>query len=302
MNTSKKPKARKSGVTSNRFVSYAMLTPFMIFFLLFTVIPVLSAIVLSFSDFNMLQLPEFIGWSNYERMFVEDETFLKALKNTLVFAVINGPIGYLVAFFVAWMMNELNSKLRVFITLVFYAPSISGNIYFIWKFLFSGDSYGLINGFLLNLGIINEPILWLSDSATSMIVVIIVQFWTSLGVSFLAFIAGFQSVDGAQYEAGAIDGIKNRFQELWYITVPNMKHMLLFGAVMQIANMFSVGDVTQELTGGYLSINGATLTLVNHMNDFGTVRYEMGYASALAVILFLLVLVTKKIVFKLLSW
>ena len=282
--------------------SYIMMLPFLLFFLIFTVIPILAAVVLSFTDFNMLEFPSFIGWENYSRLFMEDEVFLKALKNTLILALINGPLGYIVAFFVAWLINELNSKIRVIVTLIFYAPSISGNIYFIWKFLFSGDAYGYINGFLLKMGIINEPILWLSDPDTALIVIVVIQFWTSLGVSFLAFIAGFQSVDKAQYEAGAIDGIKNRFQELWHITIPNMKHMLLFGAVMQIANMFSVGQVTQELTGGYLSIEGSTLTIINHMTDYGTVRYEMGYASAVAVVLFLLVWATKKIVFKLLSW
>lgn len=274
----------------------------MVFFLLFTVIPILAATALSFTDFNMLEIPKFIGWENYVRLFTDDADFLKALKNTLILALINGPLGYIVAFFIAWLINELNSVFRVAVTLIFYAPSISGNIYFIWKFLFSGDSYGYINGLLMQIGIIDEPVLWLSDANTALIVIIIIQFWTSLGVSFLAFIAGFQSVDKAQYEAGSIDGIKNRFQELWFITVPNMKNLLLFGAVMQIANMFSVGQVTQELTGGYLSIEGSTLTIINHMTDYGTVRYEMGYASAVAVVLFLLVLLTKKLVFRLLKW
>ena len=282
--------------------SYIMMLPFMIFFLLFTVIPIFAATALSFTDFNMLEIPRFVGWDNYVRLFTDDADFLKALKNTLILALINGPLGYIVAFFIAWLINELNSVLRVAVTLIFYAPSISGNIYFIWKFLFSGDSYGYINGLLMQIGIINEPVLWLSDAGTALTVIIIIQFWTSLGVSFLAFIAGFQSVDKAQYEAGGIDGIKNRFQELFFITVPNMKNLLLFGAVMQIANMFSVGQVTQELTGGYLSIEGSTLTIINHMTDYGTVRYEMGYASAVAVVLFLLVLLTKKLVFRLLKW
>ena len=282
--------------------SYIMMLPFMIFFLLFTVIPIFAATALSFTDFNMLEIPRFVGWDNYVRLFTDDADFLKALKNTLILALINGPLGYIVAFFIAWLINELNSVLRVAVTLIFYAPSISGNIYFIWKFLFSGDSYGYINGLLMQIGIINEPVLWLSDAGTALTVIIIIQFWTSLGVSFLAFIAGFQSVDKAQYEAGGIDGIKNRFQELFFITVPNMKNLLLFGAVMQIANMFSVGQVTQELTGGYLSFEGSTLTIINHMTDYGTVRYEMGYASAVAVVLFLLVLLTKKLVFRLLKW
>ena len=202
----------------------------------------------------------------------------------------------------AWVINELPRRLRVLMTVVFYAPSVSGNVYFVWKYLFSGDSYGFINGMLMNLGIISEPILWLTDPAYNLGVIIIIQLWLSLGVSFLAFIAGFQSIDRSQCEAGAIDGIGNRFQELWHILIPNMKSMLLFGAVMQISGAFAVGTITQELSGGYMSVQYSTLTIVNHMTDYGTVRYEMGYASAIAVVLFLLVYLSKKAVFRLLKF
>lgn len=283
-------------------VSYAMIIPFFAFFIFFTVIPIIAAILLSFTDFNMLQFPSFVGLSNYQRLFLDDEIFILALKNTLVLAIINGPISYIVAFLMAWLINEMPKSVRVFMTLIFYAPSISGNIYFIWTFLFSGDSYGYINGILLSMGIISEPVLWLSDTSTAMLVVILVQFWTSLGVSFLAFIAGFQSVDKGLYEAAAIDGVKNRFEELWYVTIPNMKDMLLFGAVMQISGTFSVGAVTDALTGGANSVAGSTLTIVNHMNDYGSVRYEMGYASAIAVVLFAMVYLSKKAIFRLLKW
>ena len=283
-------------------ISYAMIIPFFAFFIFFTVIPIIAAILLSFTDFNMLQFPSFVGLTNYQRLFLDDEIFTLALKNTLVLAVINGPLSYIVAFLMAWLINEMPKSVRVFMTLIFYAPSISGNIYFIWTFLFSGDSYGYINGILLSMGIISEPILWLSDTSTAMFVVILVQFWTSLGVSFLAFIAGFQSVDKGLYEAAAIDGIKNRFEELWYVTIPNMKDMLLFGAVMQISGTFSVGAVTDALTGGANSVAGSTLTIVNHMTDYGNIRYEMGYASAIAVVLFAMVYLSKKAIFRLLKW
>ena len=283
-------------------ISYAMLAPFFVFFIFFTVIPIIAAILLSFSDFNMLQFPSFVGLTNYQRLFLDDEIFTLALKNTLIFAVMNGPLSYIVAFLMAWLINEMPKSVRVFMTLIFYAPSISGNIYFIWTFLFSGDAYGYINGLLLSAGIISEPILWLSDPSTAMIIVILVQFWTSLGVSFLAFIAGFQSVDKVLYEAAAIDGVKNRFEELWYVTIPNMKDMLLFGAVMQISGTFSVGAVTDALTGGANSVAGSTLTIVNHMSDYGSIRYEMGYASAIAVVLFAMVYISKKVIFRLLKW
>ena len=283
-------------------VSYAMLAPFMIFFIMFTVLPVLAAVALSFTNFNMLEVPEFVGFQNYQRLFVEDTVFLTAIKNTMIFAVICGPVSYLFAFFMAWLINEMPRKLRVLLTVIFYAPSVSGNVYFIWTYLFSGDSYGLVNGWLMDLGIIQTPVLWLTDPKYNLTIIIIVQLWLSLGVSFLSFIAGLQGIDQSQYEAGAIDGIRNRFQELWYITIPNMKSMMLFGAVMQIATIFGVGDITQNLGGGYNSVNYSTLTILNHITDYGSIRYEMGYACCVAVILFILIILFKKLVFRLLKW
>ena len=283
-------------------VSYAMLAPFMIFFILFTVLPVLAAIGLSFTNFNMLETPDFVGLQNYQRLFVGDTVFITAIKNTLIFAVICGPVSYLFAFFMAWLINEMPKQLRVLLTVIFYAPSVSGNVYFIWTYLFSGDSYGLVNGWLMQLGIIQQPVLWLTNPTYNLTIIIIVQLWLSLGVSFLSFIAGLQGIDPSQYEAGAIVGIRNRFQELWYITIPNMKSMMLFGAVMQIATIFGVGDITQNLGGGYNSVNYSTLTILNHITDYGTVRYEMGYACCIAVFLFVLIVLFKKLVFRLLKW
>ena len=274
----------------------------MIFFIIFTVLPVLAAIVLSFTDFNMLQTPGFVGLANYQRLFTADTVFITALKNTMIFAVICGPLSYLFAFFMAWLINEMPRKLRVLLTVIFYAPSVSGNVYFIWTYLFSGDSYGIVNGWLMQLGLIQSPILWLTEPKYNLTIIIVIQLWLSLGVSFLSFIAGFQGIDKSQYEAGAIDGVKNRFQELWYITIPNMKSMLLFGAVMQIAAVFGVGDITQALGGGYSSVNYSTLTILNHIQDYGTVRYEMGYACCIAVILFIMIVLAKKLIFKLLKW
>lgn len=283
-------------------VSYSMILPFFTVFTLFVLLPILASVILGFTDFNMLQMPKWVGLDNYKRVFLEDDVFLIALKNTLVFAFLNGPVGYVIAFILAWIINQMPKRLRVFMTIIFYAPSVSGNVYFIWKYLFSGDAYGYINGFLMRLNFIREPIQWFTDPKYNLAVIIAVQMWLSLGVSFLAFIAGFQSVDSSQYEAGSIDGVKNRFQELWYITIPNMKQMLLFGAVMQIANTFSVGSITQELSGGHMSVQYSTLTIINHITDYGTVRYEMGYASAIAVLLFLMVLGSKKLIFRLLRF
>jgi len=278
---------------------YVMVAPFMILFSVFTVLPVLISIFFSFTNFNMLEFPDFIGFENYKRLFLADDIFLIAIKNTLILAIITGPLSYLMCFVFAWLINELRRPLRVFLTVVFYAPSISGNAYLIWKLIFSSDMYGYANSWLMDLGFINEPILWLQDTSYIMPILIIVQLWLSLGVSFLSFIAGLQTVDKTLYEAGAIDGIRNRWQELWFITLPSMKPQLLFGAVMQITTSLSISSISIELAG-FPSVEYAGHTIVTHLYDFGSVRYEMGYASAIASLLFFVMIFTNLIVQKLL--
>ena len=280
---------------------YILMAPYFIIFTLFTLIPVVVSFVLSFFHFNMLELPKFVGWDNYSRLFLNDDIFMIALKNTFVFAVITGPVSYIACFLFAWIINELSPKVRAFMTLVFYAPSLSGNVFFIWLIIFSGDSYGYLNGFLMSAGFILEPIQWLRDEQYILWVVILVQLWLSLGTAFLAFIAGLQTIDRSLIEAGAVDGIKNRWQELWFITLPSMKPQLLFGAVMQITMAFAVADISIALAG-FPSVNYAAHTVVTHLMDYGSIRFEMGYASAIATVLFAIMvgtnLVTQKVLKK----
>ena len=280
---------------------YLMSLPYLLFFFFFVVLPIIASVFLSFTYYNMLQAPSFIGFNNYFNLIVTDTVFLKALKNTLLFAVLTGPVSYFLCLIVAWFINELPRYLRVLMTLIFYAPSLSSSVYFIWQYLFSGDSYGLINGFLKKLGIIYEPIQWLSDEKYTLIVVMIVQVWMSLGTSFLAFIAGFQGIDKSLYEAGDVDGIKNRYQEFFYITFPLLKPQLLFSAVMQIVTSFSVSTVSQQLCG-LPSTNYSAHTIVLHITDYGNIRYEMGYACAISVVLFIIMLLTRKLIDFLLSY
>ena len=279
---------------------YFMIAPFMIAFFLFIVIPVVAAIVLSFTDFNMLQTPNFVGLSNYMTMFLNDDVFLIAVRNTLLLAFICGPLSYIACYVFAWFINELPGKLRAFMTLIFYAPSISGGIYVIWKYILSGDRYGLLNGILMKLGFLDSPILWLTDTDYMMGTVIVVQLWLSLGTSFLSFMAGFKTVDPILYEAAAIDGVHNRFQEVYYITLPQMKPQLLFGAVMQIASSFAIGAIPAELNG-FPSTEYATHTIINHITDFGNTRFELGYACAVSTVLLLIMLLVNKVITKLLA-
>lgn len=296
--------AKKQGTLRYRIVrnraSYFMIAPYFILFFFFTVLPVLMSIGLSFTYFNMLELPTFVGWKNYIKLFLEDDIFLISLKNTLIFAVVTGPVSYMLCLLFAWIINEFRGKLRAFLTLIFYAPSICGNAYLVWNLILTGDRYGYLNGILLKLDIINEAKLWMQTEKYILPVLIVVQLWLSLGTGFLSFIAGLQTVDKSMYEAAALDGVKNRWQELWYVTLPAMKPQLMFGAVMQITQSFAVADISINLAGNP-SVNYAGATVVTHLLDYGSTRFDMGYASAIATILFLLMVGTNKLVQKILG-
>lgn len=279
---------------------YIMIAPFMLLFAVFVVYPVLKAIWYSFTDYNVLEKANFVGLRNYKRLFLDDSTFITAIKNTFIIAVLVGPGGYILSYLLAWMINELPHKVGTVLTVIFYAPSMAGTaVITVFAQIFSNDSNGYLNAILRNLGITQEAILWLSDSEYVIIVVILASLWMSMGVGFLSFVAGIKGVDEAQYEAGAIDGIRNRWQELWYITLPNMKPQLLFGAVMTITSSLSVGSIGDSLVG-FPSPNYASHTIVNHLNDYGSIRMEMGYASAIAVILFLIMIICNMLIQKLL--
>ena len=277
-----------------------MLAPFLLLFIVFTILPVFLSILLSFTDFNMLQVPGWQGLNNYTRLFLEDEIFLLACKNTLVFACVTGPVSYLLSLLIAWFINELAPKIRAVVTLIFYAPSISGQVYLIWATLFSGDSYGWVNATLIDLGIITSPILWFQNEEYVMTLCIVVALWTSLGTAFLSFIAGFQTIDRSLYEAGAVDGVKNRWQELWYITLPTMRPQMMFGAVLAITNSFGFGGVVTALCG-FPSVNYAAHTIMHHLDDYGGQRFEIGYASTIAVILFIIMFSSNILIKKALS-
>lgn len=285
----KSPLSLRAGNTLARMkkskISYAFILPYILLFFIFTVLPVLISLVLSFTSFNILEMPRFVGLDNYVRLFFKDSLFLKGLQNTIVLAIILGPGGYILSIVAAWFINELTPRMRALVTLIFYAPSISGNVYLIWSVLFSGDDYGYANSLLTKLGLIQQPIQWLNNPRYILPIVIVVSLWISLGTGFLSMIAGFQGIDKSYYEAGAIDGIRNRWQELWFITLPMIRPQMVFSAVMSITGSFSVGPLITAMCG-YPTTDNAAHTIMNHLTDYGSTRFEMGYASAIAVVLF----------------
>lgn len=263
---------------------YLFMAPFMLFFLVFTVAPVMTAIYLSFTYFNVLQPAEWIGITNYRLLFLEDDIFLKSLHVTVVFAIMTGPVGFLLSFAMAWLINQV--KVRLLYTIAFFAPSLSGvGMAFIMRIFFSNDRYGYLNNWLINLGILDEPFPWLADVDTMLGVVIAVQLWLSMGPGFLAFLAGLQQIDDQIYEAGKVDGIKNRMQELFFLTLPLVKPQLVFGAVMAVVSAFSMFDISVGLVG-FPSPQYAAHSIMAHLYDYAFLRFEMGYASAISVIMF----------------
>ncbi len=274
---------------------YLFLLPYAILFITFYVLPMLTSMYFSFTNYNILEKPDFIGVRNYINLFLEDEVFTIAVKNTFVIALIIGPVGYIMAFIFAWLINELPNWIRTLVVFFFYVPSISGQAFNVFKFFFSDDANGWINAKLIHWNVIQQPILFLTNPQNVLKVVIPVILWTSLGAGFLSFVAGLKGIDKSQYEAGYIDGVQNRWQELWYITLPNMKPMLLFGAVMSITNAFSVCQVPMMLAG-YPSVDYCARTIVTHLFDYGFTRFEFGYASAIATVLFLTMILCNKFI------
>lgn len=284
------------------WLSYLFVAPFLITFILFIVIPTLAAIGLSLTYFNAIETPKFVGWLNYRNLLTQDMVFWKyAIPNTFKFAIIVGPLGYIAGFMLAWLISQLPAKIRVFYTLALYTPSMTAGVAMsvVWLIVFSGDRLGYLNSFLLELGIIDQALLWTQDPKYLMNVMILVTLWGSMGVGFLALLAGIQNVDVQLYEAGKIDGIRNRLQEIWYITIPAMKPQMLFGAVMAVVGTLKAGQISVQLSGANPSPQYSGHLLINHIDDYGFIRYEMGYASTISVVLLVMTYIISRICWRL---
>ena len=269
--------------------------PFMLRFLVFVLLPVVISVVLSFTSYNIIQPPSFAGLDNYKQLFLDDDVFQTCVRNTLLFAFIAGPVGLAASFILAWVINQM--KLRSLFAIAFYAPSITSGIAMstVWLYIFSPNRYGLVNNLLIQLGFINTPILWNQDARYLLGVIILIQIWMSMGNGFLVFLAGLQNVNAEYYEAAAVDGVSGRLQQLVYITLPQMKPQLLFGCINAITASFAVFDISAGFAG-VPSPNYAADTIVSHLYDFAFIRFEMGYASAIAVVLFVLTFAISRIV------
>lgn len=273
--------------------AYAFLSGYAVLFIVFIVIPVIAAFLLSFTFFDAVQTPRIIGLGNYISLLTQDDTFMRyVLPNTIQFAAIVGPGGYALAFLLAWMLAQLPKLPRTIFAVILYSPSMTASVAMavVWKALFSGDQTGYLNSFLMGLGLMNEPIQWLQSPQYLMTIMIAVTLWGSMGIGFLAMLAGILEISPELYEAAEIDGLSSRWQEIFYITIPSMKPQMLFGAVMALVGTFQAGAIGVTLSGTNPTPQYTGQLIVNHIEDYGFLRYEMGYAAAVSVVLLLMVL------------
>ncbi|WP_139904782.1 carbohydrate ABC transporter permease [Clostridium thermarum] len=276
----------------NKQSHWVLLGPYAILFFTFIVVPVAAAIGLSFTYFNTIEFPTFTGLRNYIRLLTQDSVFMqKVLPNTLKFSLIVGPLGYILSFILAWILAQLTKIPRTIFAIIIYSPSMTSGVIMttVWGVIFSGDQLGYLNNLLINAGVINEPVQWLQSPDYLMTIMIVVALWSSMGVGFLSMLSGVLNVNQELYEAAYIDGVKNRFQEIIYVTIPSMRPQMLFGAVMAIVNTFSTGGIGVALSGSNPTPDYAGQVIVNHIEDYGFIRYEMGYAAAVSVILLLMI-------------
>ncbi|RAO99593.1 ABC transporter permease [Petrotoga sp. 9PW.55.5.1] len=282
----------------HKYSHWVLLSPYIILFCLFILIPVVGAIILSFSYFNAVQPPEFIGLNNYISLLTQDTVFMqKVLPNTIKYALIVGPGGYILSFIFAWMLAQIPKLPRTIIAILIYLPSMTTGVMMsvIWSIIFSGNQLGYLNSFLIGIGLITEPIQWLQSPQYLMTIVIIVSLWSSMGVGFLAMLAGVLNVNQELYDAAYIDGVSNRFQEIIYVTIPSMRPQMLFGAVMAIVNTFTTSGLGVALSGSNPTPQYAAQLIVNHIEDYGFIRYEMGYAAAASVVLLIIVWIASRV-------
>lgn len=293
---------QKKGGFFTEYAHWVLLFPFLLLFLTLIILPIICAIGLSFTDYNGMETPDITFWDNYIRIFSKDSVFMqKILPNTIIYAVLVGPGGFILAFFMAWLLSQLNDIPRTILAVVLYLPSMTAGVTVstVWAVIFSGDRTGYLNSLLLRLNLIQSPITWLQNETTLMPIMIIVALWSSMGIGFLSILSGIMNVDKALYEAARLDGVKNRVQEALYVTIPSIRPQLLFGAVMAVVNAFNSAGLGVQLSGSNPTPGYAGSVIVNHIDDYGFIRYEMGYAAALSVVLLLIISLASKVAHKL---
>lgn len=289
LNTARVETKSRSGLGLRRqatIAGYMFLLPNIIGFLVFSSIPVLATLVISTLDWDMIRTPTFVGFGNFAALLTEDAVFRQVLRNTAYFVIGTVPAGICLSLLLAVAMN---SKIRgiTFFRAVFFIPVITSSVAvaMIWRWLYNGD-FGLIN---TGLDLIGLPMLpWLSSSAWAMPAVILMAIWKRLGYDMVIYLAGLQAIPPTLYEAAEIDGA-GHLQRFWYITLPMLTPTTFFIVVISIIGSFQVFDLAFILTSG--GPGNATNTIVMYVYNQAFQFFHMGYAAAVAWVLFTIILV-----------
>ena len=273
--------------------AYLFLAPGLLHFAIFTVFAVGFAFYISFHEWNIIQPDKpFVGLENYRKLF-EDPRFLRAVKNTLTFMV-GIPLGLGSGLSVALLLNTKVRGQAIYRTL-FYIPVVTPLVVssIIWKWVYQGD-YGLLNYYLLKLGIIHQKIVWLADPDLALPALIIMMIWGGTGSTMVIYLAGLQSIPEEMYDSAKVDGA-NALQRLFYITIPLLRPTTFFLFITSVIGTFQI------FTEVYIMTNGGplnrTTTIGYYLYTKAFRQLEMGYATAMAFVLFAMIFV-----FTLIQW
>ncbi|KAF1299609.1 sugar ABC transporter permease [Enterococcus sp. JM4C] len=268
------------------------IAPWLLGLCIFKLYPFIASFILSFTKYDIIGTPEFIGLQNYIKLFTQDKVFLKSLFVTLRYVVISVPINLVVALLVAMVMNSKMKGISIFRT-VYYIPSILGGniaIMVLWKFLFSNT--GLVNQIVSSLG--GSPISWFSSEYGTLFVIAILHVW-QFGSAMLIFLAALKEVPQELYEAAEMDGA-SKFKRFLNITIPSISPIIFFNLVMGL-----IGSL-QEFNAPYMLTKGGPLKTTYfiglYIYDNAYRLFNMGYASALSWVLFMIILILTALVFK----
>ena len=283
--------SKKKGLFRGLFeqrCSYLFIAPAIILFFVFVFIPVIASLLLSFTKYNILSPPQWVGLDNYRQIFLNDPRFWKALRNTAVYVVGVVPVGIWLSLLLAVAIDQ-KIRFKNFYKTLFFMPVVTSVIAYsvIWRWLFAGEKYGLINHWLIKIGL--SPVDWLMSPTWILPAIMIMAIWGGLGYNIFLLLVGLQTIPNTFYEAAEVDGATS-WHKFWHITLPLLRPTLLFVVIMSVINSFQVFEQvyimtagTSEGVGGVLD---SALTLVSYLYEKGFRRFEMGYASAIAYILF----------------
>lgn len=267
-------------------VSYLFIALPAVLFFVFQLAPVFISFLWSFTRYDVIHPPVFVGLDNYKNILFNDPLFWKAIGNTLVYVVGVVPIGICFSLILAVAIDQ-KIKFKNFFKSIFFLPTVTAivAVSVIWKWLYAGEKYGLLNYLIMKLGF--QPIDWLASPAWTMPSIMIMSIWAGVGYNMILFLAGLQTIPHVMYEAAEIDGA-GFWKKFFHVTLPLLKPTIVFVTMMSFIFSFQVFEQVYIMTGGQGGIGGvlnSALTIVAYLYDKGFQKFQMGYASALAYII-----------------